>query len=447
MDRFKVNWRAWAYFLIALVTLTVALLLALASQVASVNSQGITAALLAILALGLAAIIALTIVPYLARRVRGEWFRVRLSYKITREGMIYFGVTVLLGLSAVNTGNNLLFIILAAMLASIIISGVASRIALTGLTVMVEFPERIFAGQPALAMLTLTNHKRWLPSFSVNVSPNKQSPRVIHFDRAYFPFLGPSASEKRKLEIRFDRRGRYEQSALRISTRFPFGFILKSMDVPQEKEIIVFPTIGSLENEFEILPLISGEFESYSKGRGMDLYALRDYAVTDSARMIHWKASAHAGNLKVKEYSREDERRLVLVFDYMTDEIRPQDDACFERAVSLCAGLAEHFFEEGADLNYLMEDGTLLEGQTETTLDQIFTELALIEMKLGASRLIEQMNTLPQEEKDSFKIVFTLRHRGTLPTPLWQSSHVLFIRECRSYSGNPRVPGEIKTNR
>jgi hypothetical protein len=432
----KINLRAWVYFFVALLTLAIAMLAALASQVASANNQIITGAILALIALGLAGAISVTVVPYLARRVGSEWVRYKVSYRITREGWIYFGVTVLVGLSAVNTGNNLLFIVLSAMLASIIISGVASRVTLSRLELSIDFPERIFAFQPALATVSVCNRKRWGPSFSVSVEPNLAASRVISFEKIYFPFLSRASSQKRRIELNFQRRGMYSQSALKVSTRFPFGFIVKSMGIPQHHEMVVFPSIRPVDTYYEILPLISGEFESYSKGWGMDLYSVRNYAATDSARMIHWKASAKSEMLKVKEYAREDERRLVLIFDPMTERILPDDEPRFEAAISLCACLASHFFSEGADLSYLKSEGTLLEGNDEATLDQIFCELALLEMRQGRSRLIEQVESLPSAEKDSFKIVFTLRSPGTLPTPLWQSSHVIFIREKVPLSNN-----------
>ncbi|MBZ5551978.1 MAG: DUF58 domain-containing protein [Acidobacteriia bacterium] len=428
---------AWGYFLMALTTLLLALLAALASRAAALENQLITAALLALVALGLAGLISMTVVPSLARRARREWRGAKILFKVSREGWIYFGVTVLIGLSAVNTGNNLLFIVLSTMLGSIVISGVASRVALRGLQFSADLPERLFARQASLATVTLANRKRWLPSFSISVEPALQMGPCIAFERIYFPFLPPSFSQKRRMELVFSRRGKYSQSRVRISTRFPFGFITKWVELPQPREVIVFPSIEPVDSFYEILPLISGEFESYLKGRGMDLYAVRDYSATDSARTIHWKATARAESLKVKEFAREDERRLMLIFDAKTDDIPMPEPSRFERAVTLCACLAHHFLSEGADLSYLREDGTLLEGTTEETLDEIYTELALLEMSPGPSRLMDQVESLPPDEKDSFKIVFTLRERGTLPTRLWESSHVLFIREGPGAPGNP----------
>ena len=48
------------------------------------------------------------------------------DYEATREGAVYIVLIIVLGIAALNTNNNLLFIIVAAMLGAIGISGVCS---------------------------------------------------------------------------------------------------------------------------------------------------------------------------------------------------------------------------------------------------------------------------------------------------------------------------------
>ena len=54
---------------------------------------------------------------------------------------------------------------------------------------------------------------------------------------------------------------------------------------------------------------------SHFRGRGHELHSLRSYLHTDSARFVDWKVSAKAGRLMVREFAREDERRVMLVLD------------------------------------------------------------------------------------------------------------------------------------
>ena len=63
--------------------------------------------------------------------------------------------------------------------------------------------------------------------------------------------------------------------------QFPFGFLRKSHEVASKQEILVLPNVQPTEEFYEILPLIGGEMESFFKGRGHDLYAIRDYQEGD----------------------------------------------------------------------------------------------------------------------------------------------------------------------
>ena len=85
------------------------------------------------------------------------------------------------------------------------------------------------------------------------------------------------------------------QNAFGLSTRFPFSFLIKTRNVVLNRELIVYPKVEQTEEFYEMLPLITGEFENHIRGRGHDLYRIRDYQPEDSARHVDWKASAKIG--------------------------------------------------------------------------------------------------------------------------------------------------------
>ena len=89
-----------------------------------------TTVILSSVALMLAVVVGLTTVPYLARRVAGGRVRDAFDYDVTRVGIVYVVTVLLIGVAALNTGNNLLYVIVAAMLAAILVSGVASAVVL-----------------------------------------------------------------------------------------------------------------------------------------------------------------------------------------------------------------------------------------------------------------------------------------------------------------------------
>jgi hypothetical protein len=117
----------WLKFLLALVGLGLAFGAALLSTASGEAGHVWTSVILASLALLMAVFVGLVTVPYLARRVAIERLRQTFHYEVTKSGVVYVLVTLVIGIAALNTGNNLLYIVVAAMLAAILVSGVVRR--------------------------------------------------------------------------------------------------------------------------------------------------------------------------------------------------------------------------------------------------------------------------------------------------------------------------------
>src|SRR5205823_6014241 len=130
-----------------------------------------------------------------------------------------------------------------------------------------------------------------------------------------FTFLPPRRTVTMPVELEFPKRGVYREKGFALSTRFPFGFLEKKLDLPVSRELLVFPAVEPAQQFYEILPMINGELEAFQRGHGHDLYSIRDMLTTDSARHVDWKASARSADWKVREFTREDDRRLELVLD------------------------------------------------------------------------------------------------------------------------------------
>ena len=291
---------------------------------------------------------------------------IKVEYEFTREGVVYFLIIMVIAIAALNTGNNLLFIILANLLSGILLSGILSAIVLSQLELDFALPEHVFAERPLISRLTVQNLKWVFPSFSLTLSardPRKgkrkrtalAAPRQILDAPVYVPYIPHRSSVTQHVELTFPRRGRYTQDGFRVSTKFPFGLLLKAHEVASKQEILVLPNVQPTEEFYEILPLIGGEIESFFKGRGHDLYAIRDYQESDSARHVDWKATAKAQQLKVREFTREDERRLVLVFDASLPAADEKALAQFEKGVNFCACLAWHFYEIDAQMQFIAD--------------------------------------------------------------------------------------------
>jgi uncharacterized protein (DUF58 family) len=425
-------------FFLSIAALSIALVLAIYSGAAAELGHLALASASALGALAVAAWVAVTLVPVLAKRTPLRWIGYKMEYKITREGWVYIGGIFLVSLAALNTGNNLLFLILASLIAVILMSGILSSVTLSGVEMRLELPEHIFAGQSVRAAVELHNEKLTLPSFSLRVEAvtSKESPAAALLDTpVYFAYLAKQDRVQQSVPMTFPRRGVYRQDAFRILTRFPFGFLQKARRLALKTEALVYPSVEPTQEFLEILPGLEGALESPSKGRGQDLYALRDYVPSDSARHVHWKASARLGSLMVREFSQEDDCRVLLVLDpYVSAQkgelnvpASLEDAERFDRAVTLCAGLAWHFYERNAFLKFRSVGVDTSLAPADEVIFTILRHLALATPLTDDPRRVELADLAA--DPDLFKVIVTSQPRGSIPDILWHSSYVIFLED------------------
>ena len=255
----------------------------------------------------------------------------------------------------------------------------------------------------------------------------------------FFPYIPRLSSARQKVELTFPHRGSYRQDAFAIRTRFPFGFFEKTRQVDSQLEIIVYPKVAPTDHFYEVLPLLSGEMASNFRGRGHELHSLRDYLSSDSARFVDWKVTARAGKLMVREFAREDERRVMLVLDpfigpppaeagesaALLEQAAADHAARFERAVSMAACIAWHFNEINAALQFRTHRFTTPMAPSAEIIYDALRELATIQP--DSSALGGQFLDDLAAEREVFKIILTARPQNTIPTALWSSSYFLFL--------------------
>ena len=409
-----------------MLALSISLIIALFSAAVAQEGRIWLASISTLIALGIAAWVAITIVPALAKRTNLRWIAYQVDYRLTRDGIIYLVAVFVLVLAAVNTGNNLLFLILACLLAGILVSGVLSRVVLTGIAMKFDLPEHIFAGQPVLAEIELRNEKQIWPSFSLRVlGASKKSPTEILTRPVFFPYVPRISVVRQKVELRFPQRGIYRQDAFGIRTRFPFGFFEKTRRVESNMEITVYPPVEPTDQFYEVLPLLSGEMASHFRGRGHELHSLRDYQSTDSGRLVDWKVTAKSGRLMVREFAREDERRVMLVLDPCIGKVMAAESvARFERAVSLAACIAWHFNEIHSVMQFRTGSYSTPMAPAGEIIYAALRQLALVQAEMSeAGAFLEGLTS----EREIFKIILTARAQRSIPAALWSSSYFIFI--------------------
>jgi uncharacterized protein (DUF58 family) len=370
----------WKNFLNSIGLLTIAMMSALYSSNATKDGRLLASAVSAFIALGIAIWVALKFVPRLARGVDWEWLPFSTHYHVTKEGWLYFGALTIIVFAAVNTANNLLYMVLSALLAVLLLSGFLSALNFRFLKVTARIPAHCFAREPFPISVQVRNLKQLFPTFSLQLEPVEQS--LFRFSTFYVPLVRPQKHSSDLGQAMLARRGRYALQKVKASSRYPFGFFVKDLDFPVDAECICYPEIIPQEQiNFSDID-IQGSNQRFERGFGHDLYMIRDYLPSDSARHVHWKASAKTSTLKTREYSAEESRRVILAFDRFG---HPDEIAKFEQLVSYTASLAYHFMHAGIELSLVSDEWQSAKGNSQAILDSILQYLALVEISGSAA--------------------------------------------------------------
>ncbi len=306
----------------------------------------------------------------------------------TREGWWFIGASFAVGLAATNTGNNLLYLILAMMLSFMVISGVLSEQTMRHLRLERVRPRRLFAGVPASFGVRLTNRKRRLPSFALHLS--EADPAGDRTASHFLLKVPPQGRETWQYSLTFPRRGLHYLPGLRILTRFPFGLFAKVSRPILPDPILVYPALRALAPDEIPAALDPGWRERDRRGHGASLRNLRPYRPGDDPRLLHWKTSAKAGDLMVKELGDEERPRVRVVVED-PEPGGPPD--VIEANLSYVASLAAHVVRRGSQVDLTTADGSTGFGQGEAHLDRILERLALYEAPAASRPMATSMES------------------------------------------------------
>ena len=311
-----------------------------------------------------------------------RWLRPPRRLEFTRDGKYFVAITVGVGFAAINTGNNLLYLLLGMMLSLIIASGVLSEVSLRDLTVARTPPEALYAERPFLMGIGLHNRKPRLASFSVEVEDLVAGKPLDK--KCYFLKLPAERTQTTSYRHTFPRRGRYTFSGFRVSTKFPFALFRKSRLVDAELDLIVYPAIGPVPATLDPRALYVGDDLPLPRGRRGEFHGLREFREGDDPRDIHWRSSARRGRRMVREHDDEAARRIALFLDNARPTVENGDELV-ERAISLCASLVVDHLERGYVVRLVTRSGSVPWSRGRGAQAAFLEHLALLPV-LDASR-------------------------------------------------------------
>lgn len=300
--------------------------------------------------------------------------------KLTREGKYFIGVTFGVGFAAINTGNNLLYLLLGMLLSLIIVSGVMSELSLRHLTVVRRLPPRAQVQRAHLVEIEVFNHKQRIPSYAIEVEDLRAGQPADK--RCFFLKISPRSAQVAAYRRTPARRGRDRHVGFRVATRFPFGLFEKSREIEADGELIIYPAVDSVVLPVDASGDRMGGSAGLGRGVGDEVLGVRPMREGDDPRDIYWRKSTHPDHMVLRERGRETQRDVSFMLESTYAESTPPNDEWsnrFERRIRDIASRAVAHLKRGDGVTLFTSFGERARSTSMMGADPLLRFLALLE--------------------------------------------------------------------
>lgn len=267
------------------------------------------------------------------------WLRPPRTLKVTASGRTFLLLTLGVGLGALNTGNNLLYLVLGLQLATVIVSGVLSERVLRHLEVRRIGTEGAFAGEPFPFRWAVRARKR--TAYALSIAERNG----LLEGAAQLGLLRAGEERVVRASLRCARRGPVPLEEIAVTTTFPLGLFAKSRTFFAPDVLLVFPRrrpTAARPPGGDHGPIGGAPDPRRADGQG-EPAGLRPLRDGEPARGIHWVKSAARQTLLKVEREREERHAFEL-------ELPPATGAVLEQRCEELAAMATRLLGEGHEV-------------------------------------------------------------------------------------------------
>ena len=319
--------------------------------------------------------------------------------------------------AAISRAPAVIVLAFGAVVAWIVVE-LTGRLALSGVRVRLTLsPDRIVAGEDAIATLEITNRKPiplpWLEArlfLSEGVEPASATPGTSRkWIDCGFPLHGRERVAVR-LRVNVPSRGAYAIGPVRIRAGDWMGFVQIERTAPARCEVIAYPARLAVRDRTlaSLRPLAETATRRGLVPDPLRFRGVRPHRRGDARKEIHWKASARLGELQTKLYEPAtslDSIFLVNVASYERYWIQADPEA-----VEMVISAATELIRQAADAG--RQVGLVTNGIDNLTHERPRSALGRGPRPL--TRSLEILARLGPYAVGAPETVF-LRERGRLP--------------------------------
>lgn len=300
-------------------------------------------------------------------------------------GYAFFIITVALFGSALNTGANLLYIVLGGLVSFLVLSFVLSRTSLAKLAVSRDAPRAVHRGQTFITQVRIENRKRWFPSISIRIESDGE-PGV---SKGYMMQVPPQRAGVLNVRQNLPTRGVHELPAINLVSGYPFGLLERRRTYEDQREVVVYPRVHTVRTAM-VEQMQGGQAAARATtDEGDDFYDLREYTVGDDFRKIAWRVSARVGEWMVREMAQQKTRAVIIALEgRLPKELEPFDRVAereqyaehYEDAVDVAASLGVSLMHRGYEIALIAPDAEVAMGKGTPHERRLLNALARVQL-------------------------------------------------------------------
>lgn len=236
----------------------------------------------------------------------------------------------------------------------------------TGVETSLELQSsRLVVGEPAAANLTVTNtsgRRQW--PFDVDLPVGKATAVFA------MPSLAAGDSRDELIVIPTDRRAVIPIGPARAVRGDALGLMRRGVPAGQIDLLYVHPrttAVGGLQQG--LLRDLEGAETTVLSNSDLAFHTLREYVPGDDRRHIHWRTSAKAGELMVRQFVDSRRSQVTIAISARAEDYRTPDD--YELAVSIVGSIGLQALTEQQSLHVFSAGEALACGTHQRLLDSL----------------------------------------------------------------------------
>lgn len=224
---------------------------------------------------------------------------------------------------------------------------------------------RVEVGTPASGQLVATNQAR------VRMRPLRVEVPVGANRTAFeLPSLAAGDSHSEDFRVATPRRCVITIGPARAIRADPLGLLRRHAIEPKVTELFVHPRIIGLDSLSPGLRRdLEGETTRDLSTADLAFRSLREYVAGDDRRYVHWRSTAKAGKLLVRQFQDTRRSRLTLVVDGAAGSYGDEDE--FETAMSVAGSIGVRAARDQQDVSVIAAGHATSDANPRRILDTL----------------------------------------------------------------------------